>query len=96
MEYANLLIKPVISEKAVLLSEQENTYLFYVLPGTNKIEIKKAIEKLFSVTVVSVRIMRRKPEPFYRQGRKRGMVSGYKKAYIKLAHGETLSFYDGV
>ncbi|MDE7469000.1 MAG: 50S ribosomal protein L23 [Desulfovibrionaceae bacterium] len=96
MEYANLLIKPVISEKAVILSEQENTYLFYVLPSANKIEIKKAVEHLFSVNVVSVRIMRRKSEPLYRQGRKRGKVSGYKKAYITLAHGETLSFYDGV
>lgn len=96
MEYANLLIKPVISEKAVLLSEQENTYLFYVLPSANKVEIKKAIEHLFSVKVESVRIMRKKPEILYKQGRKRGTIAGYKKAYITLVKGATLSFYDGV
>lgn len=96
MEYANVIIKPVISEKAALLTEKENVYAFYVHRDVNKCQIRDAVESLFSVRVESIRIVNDKPELIYRHGRKRGVRSATKKAYIRLMDGDSLSFYDGV
>ena len=96
MERADVIIKPVISEKATLLIERENVYTFYVHRKVNKYQIRDAIESLFSVRVESIRIVNNKSEAVYRHGRKRGVLSATKKAYIRLMDGDSLSFYDGV
>ncbi|MGL4722576.1 MAG: 50S ribosomal protein L23 [Desulfovibrionaceae bacterium] len=96
MDYSQVLIKPVVSEKATFLTEGSNTYAFFVSVRSNKQEIRKAVERLFAVDVVNIRIIRHRPSIKYKQGRKRGSVSGYKKAYITLKEGDNLSFFDGV
>ena len=54
MEYANILLRPVISEKATMVKDAHNQVVFIVHPDANKIEIAKAVEKAFSVTVTGV------------------------------------------
>lgn len=55
---ANIIIKPIISEKVTKLTEKSNRYGFWVARSANKIDIKKAVEKHFNVTVESVNTMR--------------------------------------
>ena len=96
MDYTQILIKPIISEKATLLRDGENKVAFYVNKLANKIEIGKAVEKAFNVKVVDVNVVNRKVEPKMRHGRVIGKVSGYKKAYVTLAAGDKIDFFEGV
>jgi large subunit ribosomal protein L23 len=96
MEYANILIKPLVSEKATHMKDAANQVVFYVHPDANKIEVRRAVEKAFSVKVEAVQIVRRKPLARGRFGRVTGRISGYKKAYVTLAQGEKIEFFEGV
>lgn len=96
MDYTQILIKPVISEKATDIKEASNQVAFYVLPSANKTEVKKAVESAFDVKVDSVRIVRKRPGLRRKFGRVVGKLSGYKKAYVKLSAGEKIEFFEGV
>jgi large subunit ribosomal protein L23 len=96
MDYTQILRKPLISEKATDAKEESNQVLFYVAKEANKIEIKKAVEEAFQVQVESVNVVNRRPEKRKRFGRTIGQTSGYKKAYISLAPGEKIEFFEGV
>lgn len=96
MEYANILLRPLVSEKATQMKETANQVVFFVHPEANKIEIAKAVEKAFSVTVEGVRVVRRRPLARTRMGRVRGRIAGYKKAYVTLAKGDKIEFFEGV
>lgn len=96
MKYVSVLIKPLISEKATLLKEAAGKVTFFVDPRANKIEVKKAVEEAYGVKVLAVNIVRRKPQPKVRQGRRIGQLAGYKKAYVTLVAGEKLEFFEGV
>ena len=96
MEYANILIKPLVSEKATHMKDAANQVVFFVHPDANKIEVRRAVEKAFSVKVEAVRIVRRKPLARSRFGKATGRISGYKKAYVTLAQGEKIEFFEGV
>ncbi|WP_415718430.1 50S ribosomal protein L23 [Maridesulfovibrio sp.] len=96
MDYTQILIKPVISEKATDIKEASNQVAFYVLPSANKTEVKKAVESAFDVKVDFVRIVRKRPSLRRKFGRVVGKLSGYKKAYVKLSAGEKIEFFEGV
>ncbi len=96
MNYAQILIKPLISEKATLAKEVANQVVFYIAPEANKIEVKKAVEEAFGVKVAAVNIIRRRPMTRRRHGRAVGKISGYKKAYVTLVPGEKIEFFEGV
>jgi large subunit ribosomal protein L23 len=96
MEYANVLLRPLVSEKATMLKEAANQVVFFVHPAANKIEIAKAIEKAFSVSVEAVRVVRHRPLARRRMGRVTGHIPGYKKAYVTLAKGDKIEFFEGV
>jgi len=96
MEYANILLRPVISEKATMVKDAHNQVVFIVHPDANKIEIAKAVEKAFSVTVTGVRVVKRRCLARSRMGRVTGRIAGYKKAYVTLAQGEKIEFFEGV
>lgn len=96
MDYTQILIRPVISEKATDMKEANNQVAFYVHPAANKIEIQKAVEEAFKVKVEAVNVIRRKPQARQRQGRTIGRESGYKKAYVTLAAGDKIEFFEGV
>ena len=94
-----VLIKPLITEKAELLSEKLNQYSFVVTKTCNKIEIGKAVEKMYGVSVkaVNTTIM---PSKSKRRNTKSGMVLGkvssYKKAIVTLAPGEEIDFFGDI
>ena len=88
VETYNVLKTPHITEKATDLTK-ENKYIFKVFPRTNKKEIKRAIEGLYNVDVVSVRIINIPPKR-RRLGRTLGWRKGYKKAIIKIKEGQKI------
>ena len=94
MNYEDVLIKPVLSEKATALKEQ-NKYVFIVQPSATKTEIKEAVRKLFNVKVadcttvnVQGKIKRLRGKP--------GRTASFKKAIVKLEKGETIKVFEGV
>ena len=90
-ELHEVLIRPIVTEKSMMLSETDNIYVFEVGECVNKIQIRQAVESLFGVRVQAVRtlIVRGKSKRF---GRFYGKRSNWKKAYVKLAEGDTLDF----
>jgi len=96
MEYSQIILKPLVSEKATFLKEDANQVVFFVAPKANKIEIRRAVEAAFSVKVTNVRVVTRQPVARTRQGRAAGKVPGCKKAYVTLAAGDKIEFFEGV
>lgn len=94
-----VLIKPIISEKAEILSGSEGQYSFIVNKRANKVEIRKAVEEMYSVSVSSVNtlIMPGKSKTRNtKSGVLKGKSSSYKKAVVKLAKGEEIDFFGEV
>jgi large subunit ribosomal protein L23 len=85
---------PLVSEKGTLLAESTNQVLFKVRPEANKIEVKKAVESLFKVKVVKVRIARYLGK-IRRVGRHMGRRPEWKKAYVTLKEGDKIDFFGG-
>ncbi|MDI6591664.1 MAG: 50S ribosomal protein L23 [Patescibacteria group bacterium] len=83
-----ILKAPQITEKATALAGK-NQYVFKVWPRANKTEIKKAIENLYGVDVVSVKIIK-VPSKRRRLGRISGWRKGYKKAIVKIREGQKI------
>jgi len=83
-----ILKTPHITEKATDLSKS-NQYVFKVLPKSNKIEIKKTIERVYGVNVLSVNIVNI-PSKRRRLGRTTGWKKGYKKAIVKIKQGQKI------
>lgn len=94
MELNYVIKRPVQSEKANFFTKSLNCYVFHVHPKANKFEIKQAIEELFDVEVKDVNIVRRRPLQRERQGRVVGRMPGWKKAYVKLAHGSKIDLFE--
>jgi large subunit ribosomal protein L23 len=91
-----ILIKPIITEKADMLSEKSSRYTFVVNKDANKIEIKKAVAETYNVEVKAVNTMIMPSKSKSRNSRRtaiRGRVSSFKKAIVTLAEGETINFY---
>ena len=94
MEARDIIIKPVVTEKSIGLMEH-NKYVFKVALKANKIEIKKAIEEIFKVTVVDVNTVRINGK-MKRMGRYEGKTSDYKKAIVQLAEGDSIEIFEGM
>ena len=96
MDYTKILIRPIVTEKASVLREKQGQIAFLVAPKANKIEICKAVEAAFTVKVEKVNVVTVKPRDRKRQGRVKGRIPGYRKAYVTLAAGEKIEFFEGV
>jgi len=95
----SVLIKPVITEKATLGSERFNKYTFLVDPKANKVEIKKAVEAAYGVTVDNVRTQNYGPERkmrFTKTGVQKGKTNATKKAIVQVAEGDAIDFYSNL
>jgi large subunit ribosomal protein L23 len=94
-----ILIRPLITEKMTRITDKQGKFGFIVNVNANKIEIKTAVEKAYSVTVEKVNTLRYDGKRKYRYTTK-GIIEGrsasYKKAIIKLKAGETIDFYANV
>ena len=95
MDYTKILLRRVVTEKATALRE-EAVYAFFVDTKANKIEIGKAVEEAFKVKVTNVNVITVKPRRRVRQGRVKGRIPGYRKAYVTLAADNKIDFFEGV
>lgn len=86
-----VLLAPHISEKSTMAAEQGNQIVFRVATDANKLEIKKAVEKMFDVAVDSVRVTNVKGKT-KRFGQRPGRRSDWKKAYVTLKEGQDIDF----
>ena len=88
---AQILIAPIVSEKATMASEKHNQVLFKVLRDATKPEIKAAVELMFKVEVESVQTVLQKGK-VKKFGRSIGRRDHVKKAYVSLKPGQELNF----
>ena len=95
MDYTQILLRPVVTEKATMLREN-GVYAFFVNTKANKTEIGKAVEEAFKVKVTNVNVITVKPRRRVRQGRVKGRIAGYRKAYVTLAADNKIDFFEGV
>jgi large subunit ribosomal protein L23 len=95
MDPQRLIRRPLITEKATRLKETTNTVCFEVDRSANKIEIRRAVEKLFGVKVIDVRVANRQGK-WKRMGRFVGQRKDWKKAYVRLAPDQKIEFFEGV
>ena len=84
-----VILRPLVTEKSNRLQEQSNQVVFRVAKDANKIDIRRAVEKLFGVKVVAVNTYRT-PKRWRRVGRFVGRRPSWKKAYIRLAEGSKI------
>jgi len=93
-QYEDIIIEPVLSEKANQLRE-EGKYVFKVDPKATKTQIKEAVRKLFNVHPVSCNVMVVGGKPKRLRYRK-GYTSSWKKAIVRLPKDEKISIFEGV
>ncbi len=95
----NILFKPIVTEKMTNQGEKFNRYGFVVAGNANKLQIKKAVEELYGVTVDSVNTMRYSGKIKTRNtksGLLKGKTIATKKAVVTLAEGNTIDFYSNI
>ncbi len=93
-DLADLILKPIVTEKATRQME-ENKYVFDVLPRATKPEIRAAIESLFDVSVTSVNTLKL-PRKKRRVGRYLGYKAQYKRAIVTLKEGDSITLFPEV
>ena len=87
--------RALVTEKGTKLREGQNGFLFEVARDANKVQIKKAIESIFSVKVDTVRTLRVHGKP-KRMGRYAGHRPDWKKAVVTLKKGQTIELFEQV
>ena len=86
-----VLIAPIVSEKATMVADKNEQVVFQVAREANKLDVKQAVELLFKVQVDSVQIVNQKGKP-KRYGRFEGRRDHTKKAYVNLKPGQEINF----
>ena len=86
-----VLLAPIVSEKATFIADKREQVLFRVVPNATKPEVKAAVEMLFKVQVESVQMLNQKGKK-KRSGRTMGRRSDVKKAFVSLAPGQEINF----
>ena len=92
----DIILKPLITEKSTKLQADNNTVVFQVKKGVNKIHIKQAIEKAYNVKVEKVNVVNcpTKEKRTGRMGQYNYTTNQVKKAYVKLAKGSEIKILD--
>ena len=95
----SVLVKPLITEKMTELSEKRNQYGFVVDRGANKVEIRKAIEDQYNVTVTNVNTMvyaGKNKKRYTKSAILDGRTNHFKKALVTVADGDVIDFYANI
>jgi len=90
----SIIQSPVVTEKSMTQSAENNKVAFWVDPAANKGDIKEAVQKIFNVTVIAVNTQRLAGK-IKKQGRYSGRRPTRKKAYIKLKEGDSIELFEG-
>lgn len=99
MKLQEVLVKPILTEKANAQQEKLRCYAFRVNKKANKLEIKKAIESFYGVTVTNVNTTvapGKNKTRYTKAGFIKGAKPSYKKAFVTVAEGETIDLYANI
>ncbi|HAI83901.1 MAG TPA: 50S ribosomal protein L23 [Chitinophagaceae bacterium] len=99
MQLAEVLIKPVLTEKSNKQQEKLRRYAFKVAKQANKLEIAKAVETMYGVKVVDVNtivVPGKNKTRYTKAGFIKGVKPAYKKALVTVAEGETIDLYSTI
>jgi large subunit ribosomal protein L23 len=99
MKLSEVLIKPILTEKANSQQESLRRYAFKVDRKANKLEIKKAIEEFYGVSVVDVNtavVPGKNKTRYTKKGFTKGQKPAYKKAMVTVAEGESIDLYSNI
>jgi large subunit ribosomal protein L23 len=99
MKVAEVLIKPIVSEKSNQMAEKKRTYAFRVHRRANKLEIKKAVEEFYGVAVDDVHTLvvpGKNKTRYTKAGFIKGQKPAYKKALVTVAEGESIDLYSNI
>lgn len=99
MRPSEVLIKPILTEKANAQQESLRRYAFKVARKANKLEIKKAVEAMYGVTIIDVNtivVPGKNKTRYTKKGFVQGQKSAYKKALVTVAEGETIDLYANI
>src|SRR5678816_4878980 len=99
MKLGDVLIKPVLSEKANAQQDKLRRYAFRVAKKANKLEIKKAVEEFYGVSVIDVNtsvVPGKNKTRYTKKGFVKGQKPSFKKAMITVAEGETIDLYANI
>ena len=89
-----VILGPIVSEKSTVAADSSNQVVFKVLANANKNEVREAVEKQFSVSVINVQILNVRGK-IKAHGRTVGKRKNWKKAYVRLAEGHDIDFMGG-
>ncbi len=95
----DIIIKPIVTEKANAMSEKLNRYAFRVAIDANKLQIQKAVEEMYNVTVLDVNTMNvlgKNKSRYTKSGMINGKASDYKKAIVTVKEGDKIDFYGNI
>jgi large subunit ribosomal protein L23 len=99
MRLAEVLVKPILTEKANGQQDKLRRYAFKVARKANKLEIKKAIEEFYGVSVTDVNtsvVPGKNKTRYTKAGFVKGQKPAYKKAMVTVAEGDTLDIYGSI
>ena len=99
MKFTEVLVKPVLTEKANLQQDKLRRYAFKVGRKANKLEIKKAVEEFYGVTVINVNtavVPGKNKTRYTKAGFVKGQKPAYKKALVTVGQGETIDLYGNI
>ena len=99
MIQTDILVKPILTEKANLQQEKLRRYAFRVNKKANKLEIKRAVEDMYGVSVTDVNtviVPGKNKTRFTKAGYIKGQKPSYKKAFVTVAEGETIDLYANI
>jgi large subunit ribosomal protein L23 len=99
MRTSEVLIKPILTEKANSQQESLRRFAFRVARQANKLEIKKAVEEFYGVNVIDVNtvvVPGKNKTRYTKKGFVKGQKSAYKKALVTVAEGETIDLYSNI
>ena len=94
-----VIIKPIVTEKMTLLTDKLNRYGFKVNPDANKLQIKKAVEEMYNVTVTDINTANydgKKKSRYTKTGLISGRTAAFKKAVVTLKEGDNIDFYSNI
>ncbi|HBK34032.1 TPA: 50S ribosomal protein L23 [Candidatus Uhrbacteria bacterium] len=94
IEAGNIILRPLVSEKASILSSLSK-YVFVVHENSTRLQVRSSIRSMYGVTPVSVRIQNQKGKSVH-VGRRQGNRKNWKKAIVTLPKGKTINVYEGV
>lgn len=94
--HQNTIISPLITEKSYALAAQDK-YVFRVSPGASKYQIKKAVQDLFKVDVLSINTVKKAPRPIRSMKTGRNMSTpAQKKAIVEIKKGQTIDIFNAL